>query len=66
MRIAFYCYCSIAGQPIRSQVADTLWNRGLECYREENFHGMIAYLDTLLTIQSRNWRMPIITGELPG
>ena len=48
MRIAFLLLLFVIAQPLRAQVLDTLWNRGLACFKEENFHGMISYMDTLL------------------
>jgi aminopeptidase N len=40
------CFPSI----ILGQATDSLWSKGLACFHKQNFHGTIAYMDSLLKI----------------
>src|SRR5512138_180349 len=40
----------IASANLSSQVIDSLWEKGIKAFSVQNFHGTIAYLDSLLVL----------------
>ena len=35
---------------MQAQTPDSLWQKGLKCFEQQHFHGVIAYMDTLLGV----------------
>jgi aminopeptidase N len=50
MKIAACLFIFFPGILLQAQKPDTLWQRSLRCYEQQNFHGAIANADTLLNL----------------
>jgi aminopeptidase N len=48
MRIRLLIFSLLTTTLLQAQAPDSLWDRSLQCFKQQNFHGVIAYLDTLL------------------
>jgi aminopeptidase N len=48
MKIAVLSFFLLTGPLIQAQTPDSIWQRGMKCFDQQNFHGVIAYMDTLL------------------
>ena len=48
MRIRLLVFSLLTATLLRAQAPDSLWDKSLQCFKQQNFHGVIAYLDTLI------------------
>jgi aminopeptidase N len=49
MRLTLVVVLLLFAQVIFSQESDPMWQSGLRCFKDHNYHGTIAYMDSLLT-----------------
>jgi aminopeptidase N len=49
MKVTVLLFSLIIASLVQAQTPDSIWQKSLTCFEQENYHGAIAYIDTLLT-----------------